>query len=87
MAESIEVSSSFKDFRQFRQDFLAPEQREIRVKLEVQGKALEDLLSELYAGFEKLERRLETYEDVQELKQEMAELRGERRARKSEPAA
>ncbi len=81
------ASSSFKDSRQFIQDFLAPELREIKVKLEVQGKSLEELRAEVKAGFEKLERRLETYEDVQELKQEMAEIRGERRARKAEPAA
>ena len=39
------------------------------------------------AGFDRIDRRMETYEDVQKLKEEMTEIRGERRARQKEPAA
>ena len=79
--------SSFKDFREFVPDFLAPELREIKVSQKVLETAVAELRAEMKAGFDRIDRRMETYEDVQKLKEEMAEIRGERRARQKEPAA
>ena len=86
--------STFDAYRQFVQDFLAPELRGIKVTQETQAVAIvelradmRELRTEMRAGFERLERRLETYDDVQSLKVEMAEIRGERRSRQAEPAA
>ncbi len=48
---------------------------------------LRELRADMKAGFDRIDRRLETYEDVQKLKEEMAEVRGERRARQKESVA
>jgi uncharacterized protein YhaN len=77
MAEET-TGALIQGFRQAMQNFLAPELREMRANTQ----RLEDLRTELREWrtamdrrFERIEHQLDTYQDVQTLKEQMAELR------------
>jgi hypothetical protein len=76
--------STVEDIRKLLQDFLAPELREMKVRLDAVGRTLtegfSEMRTEMRKGFDRLERQIDIRNDVDSVKDKQAEMR-ERLAR------
>ena len=59
------------------QDLVAPELREVKAEIQALNGRMDRLENIVTKGFEKLDRQLDTYKDVQVLKERMARIEGE----------
>lgn len=94
MANLEKVESIVGGLRQVIQDLVAPELRELRAEMRAFGSRIErietrmeKLEEAMTRGFEDVRRQLDTYKDVQMLKERMARMEGERGAPLAEPSA
>jgi hypothetical protein len=72
--------STVENIRKLLQDFLVPELREMKVRLDAVERTLTEGFTEMRKGFDRLERQIDIRNDVDSVKDKQAEMR-ERLAR------